>query len=116
VGNQSTSPDGSYYYDDLFFPAGPTGLYLDNDGLLFGQGTGYVVEINIWGNGSGANMDSAWEDSTGVGGPTWWTTQDNGGTFAIPEGGSGLSMLALCGLGLAGAFLFKAGNQKLLSF
>jgi hypothetical protein len=98
VGNQSTSPDGSYWYDDLFFPAGPTGLYLDNDGLLFGQGSGYVVEINIWGNGEGANLDSAWADSTGG----WWTTQDNGGTFAVPDGGTTLALLGLAVAGLAG--------------
>ena len=106
VGGQSTSLDGSYYYDDLFFPAGPTGLYLDYDGLLFGQGAGYLVEINVWGNGSGANMDSAWADSTSG----WWTTQDTG-TFAIasvsslvsaPDGGMTLTLLGLAVVGLAG--------------
>ena len=97
VGAQSTSPDGSYYYDDLFFPAGPAGLYLDYDGLLFGEGTGNVVEINVWGNGE-TSMDSVWTDSTGG----IWATQDNGGTFAVPDGGTTLLLLGLAVAGLAG--------------
>jgi len=95
-GSQSTSPDGSYYYDDLFFPAGPAGLYLDYDGLLFGQGTGNVVEINVWGNGE-TSMDSVWTDSTGG----IWATRDNGGKFAVPDGGTTLLLLGLAIAGLA---------------
>jgi len=98
AGTQQTSNDGTYYYDDLLFPDGPSGLYLDYDGLLFGEGTD-VVEVNVWGTGSGASLDSLWEDTTTGG---HWSTQDNNGTFAIPDGGTTLTLLGLAVAGLAG--------------
>ena len=43
----STSPMGSFIFDNLFYPAGNE--YLNSSGLLF---TGGGLEINIWGNPS----------------------------------------------------------------
>jgi hypothetical protein len=48
---QTTSPLGSFYYDNLLFPSYPTlNPPLDVDGLLF---TSPTIEVNIWGNSAG---------------------------------------------------------------
>ena len=59
---QTTSPMGSFYYDNLLFPSYPTlNPPLDVDGLLF---TNPGLEINIWGNSPG---NYSYYDSTGSG-------------------------------------------------
>lgn len=95
---------GGFYYDDLFFPDGAQGTYLDSNGLLF-ENAADTELLNIWSNGAGS-YDSFW---------TWngstWVVEDNGGTFTptVPEYG-GLSMLILSALTLAGGFFIKAGQ------
>jgi hypothetical protein len=101
----------TFEYDDLFFPkATAPGTYLDVYGLLFANAAGTEF-INIWSNGAGTH-DSFWavdgnkliQQDSGNGSST--------GDFAptyVPEY-SGLSMLILSALTLAGGFFFKAGQ------
>ena len=63
---QTTSPLGSFYYDNLLFPSYPTlNPPLDVDGLLF---TSSTMEINIWGNSAGnySYYDSASDGAYGT--------------------------------------------------
>ncbi|MGB6695010.1 MAG: hypothetical protein WBE56_12545, partial [Terracidiphilus sp.] len=62
----TTSPLGSFYYDNLLFPSYPTlNPPLDVDGLLF---TSSTMEINIWGNSAGnySYYDSASDGAYGT--------------------------------------------------
>jgi hypothetical protein len=119
-----TSGLGLFTYDDLHYPLGNSpggGGYLtsENYGLLFEYGSD-LVELNIWSNeptgtawGPG-NTYGLWTGTVGGWGPV-----EDAGTFvltpaseisggiSVPEYGA-LSMLALCGLGLVGSFVFKA--------
>jgi hypothetical protein len=105
-GNVSTSPLGAFNYDNVLYPLGSQGTYLDGYGLLFANPID-TEEINIWSNGTGF-ADSFYQYVPGVG----YVQQDNTGVFSIsvPEYGS-LSMLILCALVVAGAFFFK-GRQS----
>jgi hypothetical protein len=100
----------TFEYDDLYFPKGVPGTYLDVYGLLFSNATG-TEYINIWSNGQGTH-DSFWavdghrllQQDSGNGSST--------GDFApasVPEYGA-LSMLILSALTLAGGF-FKAAQS-----
>jgi hypothetical protein len=118
------SPSTNFWFDNWFNPAGPTGDYVDNiAGLLFVAGSG--DELNIFtgyasqgepGSPGAPDQFALWIPSSGY-------VPANGGygidgTIAVtgvPEGGSLLFMLALCGLGLAGGFLFKARNGLFMS-
>ena len=104
----------TFEYDDLFFPNGPQGAYLDVYGLLFANAAGTEF-INIWSNGAGTH-DSFWAVEDGQ-----LVKQDSGngstgGSFApyatVPEY-SGLSMLILSALTLAGGFFFKSRQSGL---
>ena len=105
----STSPAGAFYYDNVLYPLGSQGTYLDIDGLLFTNPTD-TEEINIWSNGATIN-DSFYQFVPGLG----YVQADNTGTFtltAVPEYGS-VSMLIICALGLAGAFFYKGRKSGL---
>jgi hypothetical protein len=120
------SPDGEENYDNqLNYPGTP--YYLDSTGgLLFASADGYQVNIAQGSNNrtpysAWVNFGNSWVDvgnGYDYGVPLDLDLGNANGAAAVvpvPEGG-GLVMLALCGLGLAGAFLFKTGNQELLSF
>jgi hypothetical protein len=93
----NTSPDGSFYYDNLLFSSQP---YLDDTaGLLFTDAKGN--ELNIW--GPGYNNDplyAAWISTPSQ----WWASQDNNVVFnatdppSVPEPAT----LLLLGSGVAG--------------
>jgi len=108
-----TSPSELFLYDNWINPAGPTGSYLDNvAGLLFVSGSG--DELNLFsGYGTIGNPDSySFESGGNYGAGGGWGIN---GTFAIrqvPEY-SGLSMLILCALALAGAFFYKGKQSSL---
>jgi hypothetical protein len=109
VGVQNTSPAGFFYYDDLVTPGNPIGQILDNNGLLFTENGDTSIEINLYQNPSGLpglNMDDGEDNVAGVITP---------GTFniSVPESGS-LSMLVLCGFGLAGGLFFRDRQPRML--
>ena len=123
-----TSADGSWYYDNLYYPAanapGTTHGEFDLQGLLFyvgPAGNPDEWEVNFYAvSGTAYQVE---ESKTGctqcyLGGATDIsitpanTLGVNGDGIDVPEGTS-LFMLALCGLGLAGAFLFKTRQTGL---
>ena len=124
-----TSTDGSWNYDNLYYPAAnapnTTNGEFDLQGLLFyvgPVGDPHEWEVNFWAvSGTTYQLE---ESITGQGqhylggttniGITPANTQhESGGGIdsIVPEGG-GLPMLGLCGLLLGGAFLFKAGKSS----
>jgi hypothetical protein len=101
TGVQTTSPSGFFYYDDTLYPGQNPSI--DNNGLLFID-SGNGLEINIYSNGGQGYYNIY--DNGGF-------TSGNVGTFTltyVPEYGS-VSMLILCAMALAGAFLYK-GRQS----
>ena len=130
AGAPAKSADGLWDYDNLYYPGanapGTVGGEFDKSaGLLFYVGpvaTPDEWEVNIWTNANGTSY-SILESSTGgtwLNGATDILTQysNTDGSLGgglnghVPEG-SGLPMLALCGLGLACAFLFKTRQSGL---
>jgi hypothetical protein len=96
-GSEAESPLANYY-DDLLFPAGTAGVFVDFDGLLFNFGGG---ELNLYSSTGGTYW---YEDSEAGGGP--------GGFEITPEPGT---LLLICTglIGLAGVLLRKGGPSGL---
>jgi hypothetical protein len=94
-----------FNYDNILFPSGGQGAYLDTYGLLFGNST---EVINIWCNG-GVWHDAfyQWENGALV------KSEDNGNFGLTAPEYSGLSTFLLCALTLAGGLFFKARQTGL---
>jgi hypothetical protein len=103
----NTSPDGAFFYDNLFsYPPSDPGLYLDNNGLLFAfTTTTGNYELNVYGNGSdstGHNY-SVYSYNPGVG---YEVAESGVAAFAVspspvPEPG----FYGVLALGLSGLFV-----------
>ena len=108
--NTITSPDGAFYVDNVLYPSGnapviPAQAYVDNNGLLFENGSG--IFLNLYGNGSGdyamlVNNGGYQGDSTGV---TMTLTPT---VLPTPEPAS----LAVWGLGIAAAALLMTRRRR----
>ncbi len=100
----TVSPSGYWAVDNLIYPNndafGAATSYVDNYGLLFGNG---VDEINIWGNGGATNY------TFGTSGPNgFWYDGGGTGTFTltlvaspVPEPAS-VAVWSLLGMCIAG--------------
>jgi hypothetical protein len=93
------SPDGSFIYNNLFYPSG---MAFDIDGLLFATPQNPGGYWNLWGDSPGDY--SLWESS----GPCDYPIQESGtlSVAAVPE----LSTWAMFGLGFAALGL--AGRRR----
>jgi len=102
--NNPPAPNNQFYPGGVPSEFDLSGLDFDANGIIYNifgdNGANVAVGTFIQGNDTGSGS-----------GPV--TPLDISVTY-VPEGG-GLSMLVLCGLGLAGAFLFKARNGLLMN-
>jgi hypothetical protein len=85
------SPDGSFIYNNVFYPSGMT---FDIYGVLFAATQNPGGYWNLWGNSAGSY--SLWESAS----PYNYPIEESGtlGVAAVPE----LSTWAMLGLGFAG--------------
>ncbi len=93
------SPDGSFIYNDLYYPSG---LAFDIDGVLFATAQNPDGYWNLWGNSPGDY--SLWESANSYN----YAIEESGtlSVAAVPE----LSTWAMLGLGFAG--LGVAGRSR----
>jgi hypothetical protein len=119
-----TSSDGLWYFSNLLFPNSdaPIGTADVSDspsGILFDVGSSEVNIAGIQGRSDyliWESTDGAYSTGPGVIGSYGEVYDGSGSTLAItdvPEYNS-LSMVVLCGFGLAGGFLFKAKQSGVL--
>jgi hypothetical protein len=111
-GSQQTSPNGAFYYDDIFYPGdNGTGGYLTNTaGLLFEDSSDNVLELNIWGPGSGYGPADTYALWLGTSSGNYGPTEDYG-NFTVPEGGAALLYLLLAGGACFGGMFFIPRNR-----
>jgi hypothetical protein len=97
--NPAYSPDGSFIYNNVYYPSGMT---FDIYGMLFATAQNPGGYWNLWGNSAGSY--SLWES----GSPYNYPIEESGtlSVAAVPE----LSTWAMMGLGFAG--LTFAGRRR----